>query len=171
MAQVLAVAPIPGVKDFLTFLEFLNNKEKLSAYVAKIELTRQEINELIGKYGKAEQIDGLHAQAAAALNDAKATLEAAKVQSDELIAKATLEAAEINSEAKAVADSVAADRKDFDKYRAEQLSVLAKDKEAVNSALAVAEAREVSAQAMLSSATESKKQYDEKLLKLRALAG
>lgn len=168
MAQPIAVAPIPGVKDFLTLLAFIQDSKAAGEYIAKLELTRQEINSLIGVYGKASEIDGLNAKAGSALNDAQATLEAAKGQADEIIAKANAEAEKVRSDAAAAASQVTQERKDFDTYRAGQLVTINAEVTRLEKLGAEVGAREAAANAALSSANALKQQLSDRLLKIRA---
>ncbi len=97
-----AVPPIPGVKDHLTFLEFLKNPEEREAYLEELRGLIAECDARLEKVAKVDQIDALHEDAATDRAAAAETLAAAEAKAKEMIAAAELTIKQQNAEREAV---------------------------------------------------------------------
>ena len=63
MAHVYQMQPIPGVDDLFTLINFLGDADSYKARLADMLALRDEINGLVEKAGKADQIEVLYGQA------------------------------------------------------------------------------------------------------------
>ncbi|HEY6043496.1 MAG TPA: hypothetical protein VIU43_01230, partial [Nitrosospira sp.] len=90
MARVYQAQPIPGVKDLMTLLDFLKNKEAYEQQIHDLTMLHEELSDLVAKVGKVEEIESLHGQAAQA-----------KLQADQYLADAHAKAKAILDEADA----------------------------------------------------------------------
>lgn len=59
-----AIPRIPGVEDHITYLAFLADRERYDKYHADLVAQMERLTGLIETYGKAKEIDQLHADAA-----------------------------------------------------------------------------------------------------------
>ncbi len=109
MARVYALPPIPGVKDFLTLAEFLNNKDVCEARLNALMALEEEINGLVEKVGKAEEISSLHNKALATVQEAEKKAKEAEA----LKAQAAAIKDEADSYAKKVHDDMEVFRKEM----------------------------------------------------------
>ena len=53
MAKIMALPPIPGVRDLQTLMAFIMNKEEYDARLEAMVTLQEEIHTLMGKVGKA----------------------------------------------------------------------------------------------------------------------
>lgn len=148
MARVYALPPIPGVKDFLTLTEFLANKDVCEARLNALMALEEEINGLVEKVAKAEEIDPLHNKALATVQDANKKLAEAEAIKDQ--------AAQIKADADSYAKQV---HDDMEVFRKEMIA----QGEAMNVAQAEHEAKCADQEALL-------KDWEAKLLEREQLA-
>ena len=173
MARVYALPPIPGVKDFLTLTEFLANKDACEARLNALMGLEEEINGLVEKVAKAEEIDPLHTQALATVQEANKKLAEAEAVKEQ--------AAKIKLDADAYAQKV---HDDMEVFRKEMIA----QGEAMTVAQAEHDAKMADQEALLKAWEEKLKEreelarqahgeaqtlinlYNEKLAKLKSLA-
>ena len=86
MAHVYQMPPVPGVEDFYTLVAFLANTERYAKQMDEMLLLRDEINKLVEKVGKAEEIDSLHMRAVADRQEGEAVLLRARESAASVIA-------------------------------------------------------------------------------------
>mgnify|MGYP001571670691 FL=1 len=63
MAHVPSLPPLPGVDDLYSLLAFLSDKDACESRLMEMERLRDEMNGLVEKVGKADEIDRLRIQA------------------------------------------------------------------------------------------------------------
>ena len=74
MAKIMALPPIPGVRDLQTLMAFIMNKEEYDARLEALVALQEEIHTLIGKAGKAQDLDALLSSAMRKDAEASTTL-------------------------------------------------------------------------------------------------
>jgi len=167
MAKVIAVPPIPGVEDLLTLMAFLADSKSCSERLKELESVRSEINSLIERVGKADEIEALRTKADQAHEDAKNALAEASRKAAELISSAE----ETLGDARAKID---VERKNLSDERASHLQAMEQDKEILSikaSDLAAREENlskktaEVASQA--DAASKLAREADDKMTRLR----
>lgn len=92
MAKVYGVQPIPGVKDLFTLLDFLADSKAYEANLNAMIDVRDEIQVLIGRVGKADQIETLLVQAKEKFGEAENLRKRTELEADNLLAEAKLKA-------------------------------------------------------------------------------
>jgi hypothetical protein len=80
MAKIMALPPIPGVRDLQTLMAFIMNKEEYDARLEALVALQEEIHTLIGKAGKAQDLDALLSSAMRKDAEASTTLENARLK-------------------------------------------------------------------------------------------
>ena len=123
MAKIMALPPIPGVRDLQTLMAFIMNKEEYDARLEALVTMQEEIHTLMGKVGKAQDIDAL--LSSAMRKDAEATS-----LLDSTRAKAKAEASEIANTAKAEAEGRKAEAERIYQETVAKMSQLVEDKAA-----------------------------------------
>lgn len=99
MAHVYQMPPVPGVEDFYTLVAFLANTERYAKQMDEMLLLRDEINKLVEKVGKAEEIDSLHMRAVADRQEGEAVLLRAKESASAMLSAARDSAAQFRIDA------------------------------------------------------------------------
>ena len=99
MAKIMALPPIPGVRDLQTLMAFIMNKEEYDARLEALVTMQEEIHTLIGKAGKAQDIDALLSSAMRKDAEASTTLEHARLKAKQE-AMDILQAAKVEAEDK-----------------------------------------------------------------------
>lgn len=169
MAKFYGVTPIPGVKDLYSLLDFLADKKTYEAQINALIDTREEILALIGKVGKADQIETLLAQAkekqalaVQAVDQAKLTASAllaeAQDKADALAAQSELESAHLQEQAQEMAQA----QDSFDAYKVSQEQLLASWQQKL-------EEREALASKMRQESLDIMAEYQAKLDKLKTI--
>lgn len=92
MAKVYGVQPIPGVKDLFTLLDFLADSKAYEANLNAMIDVRDEIQVLIGRVGKADQIETLLVRAKEKFGEAENLRKRTELEADNLLAEAKLKA-------------------------------------------------------------------------------
>ena len=130
MAKIMALPPIPGVRDLQTLMAFIMNKEEYDARLNDLVTLQAEIQEVMGKVGKAKDIDALLSSAMQKDAEAAVTLDAARSKA-KAEAAAILQAASVEVQTKATeaeriyqdtvekAASLAISQDEFDGYKAQ----------------------------------------------------
>lgn len=169
MARVYTLPPIPGVKDLNTLMAFLMDKDEYDGRLHALVTLEEEINDLVEKVGKAEDITTLHAQAAQKESDAnrliaeaQAILKAAKEDAAQVTAKAREDSQASLVEIEMQAKTLAASRDAFDTFKAEQAALLAEWEEKLR-------AREALAAKIHKESQELMAEYQAKLDKLKTI--
>ena len=172
MAKIMALPPIPGVRDLQTLMAFIMNKEEYDARLEALVTLQEEIHTLMGKVGKAQDIDALLSSAM------RKDAEAANLL-DSTRAKARAEASEIVNAAKAEADGRKAEAERIYQDTVAKMSQLVEDKAAWDAFKAQEEAdldqrlkacasREAESLKVSAEVEAMKDAYAAKLAKLRA---
>lgn len=128
MAKIMALPPIPGVRDLQTLMAFIMNKEEYDARLEALVALQEEIHTLMGKVGKAQDIDALLSSAMRKDAEANSLLDStrakAKAEASEIIQATTVEADRRKEEAERIyQDTVAKmsqivkDKEEFEAYR------------------------------------------------------
>lgn len=99
MAKIMALPPIPGVRDLQTLMAFIMNKEEYDARLEALVALQEEIHTLIGKAGKAQDLDALLSSAMRKDAEASTTLESARLKAKQE-AMDILQAAKVEAEDK-----------------------------------------------------------------------
>lgn len=99
MAKIMALPPIPGVRDLQTLMAFIMNKEEYDARLEALVALQEEIHTLIGKAGKAQDLDALLSSAMRKDAEASTTLESARMKAKQE-AMDILQAAKVEAEDK-----------------------------------------------------------------------
>ncbi len=95
MAKVLAVAPMPGVKDVWSLLDFIRDEKKYRSRLETLETTRTAINSQVEAVGTIKEIDSLVVQARVDRANAATILVNAKTEASTTISEAKNEAARL----------------------------------------------------------------------------
>ena len=172
MAKIMALPPIPGVRDLQTLMAFIMNKEEYDARLEALVTMQEEIHTLMGKVGKAQDIDAL--LSSAMRKDAEATS-----LLDSTRAKAKAEASEIAHAAKAEAEGRKAEAERIYQETVAKMSQLVEDEAAwdaikaqeetdLDQRLKACEQREASTQKAQAEAEALLDAYNAKLAKLKA---
>ncbi len=172
MAKIMALPPIPGVRDLQTLMAFIMNKEEYDARLEALVALQEEIHTLMGKVGKAQDIDAL--LSSAMRKDAEATS-----LLDSTRAKAKAEASEIANAAKAEAEGRKAEAERIYQETVAKMSQLVEDKAAwdaikaqeetdLDQRLKACAAQEVSTAKMKAEVEAMHEMYTAKLAKLKA---
>lgn len=170
MAKVYGVQPIPGVKDVYTLLDFLADSKAYEANLNALMDMRDEIQALIGKVGKADQIETLLAQAKEKQAQAFQAVEQAKLQAVAIVGEAEAKAKDMMDSALsleklniAAAEKLEKNRRAFEEFKAAK----EKDLQAYEQRLTDLEAAALQAQL---EAKELMDKYEAKMAKLKAAA-
>lgn len=167
MAHVVTVPPIPGVKDFLTLCEFLNNREQAQQYIAQIEVVRGEINALVVAYGDVKDIDGLKIQAQDDRQSAAEYLAQAQQTAKDADERTQRQLVDANTRAQAVFEEAKAFKAKFERdarERTAQLDTRATTLDAREQALSN---RERDASALMTKAQELHDEFSGKASRLK----
>jgi cell division septum initiation protein DivIVA len=168
MAKVYGVQPIPGVKDLFTLLDFLADSKAYEANLNAMIDVRDEIQVLIGRVGKADQIETLLVQAKEKFGEAENLRKRTELEADNLLAEAKLKA-----------ESVLVSARNLERANADGAEKLAKQVKAFedNKAAIAAELQEqlqrandleIAALQAKVDAEDLKATYEAKLAKLKA---
>lgn len=168
MAKVYGVQPIPGVKDLFTLLDFLADSKAYEANLNAMIDVRDEIQVLIGRVGKADQIKTLLVQAKEKFSEAENLRKRTELEADNLLAEAKLKA-----------ESVLVSARNLERANADGAEKLAKQVKAFedNKAAIAAELQEqlqrandleIAALQAKVDAEDLKATYEAKLAKLKA---
>lgn len=170
MAKVYGVQPIPGVKDVYTLLDFLADSKAYEANLNALMDMRDEIQTLIGKVGKADQIETLLAQAKEKQAQAFQAVEQAKLQAVAIVGEAEAKAKDMMDSALALeklniaaAEKLEKNRRAFEEFKVAK----EKDLQAYEQRLTDLEAAALQAQL---EAKELMDKYEAKMAKLKAAA-
>ena len=129
MAKSMALPPIPGGRDLQTLMAFMMNKEEYDARLNDLVTLQAEIQEVMGKVGKAKDIEALLSSAMQKDAEAAVTLDAARSKA-KAEAAAILQAASVEVQTKATeaeriyqdtvekAAALATSQDEFDGYKA-----------------------------------------------------
>ena len=113
-----------------TLLEVVQNAETFSTRIKSLQAEQAKLESMIAVFGKASEIDGLHATATKLKTEAEDTLESAKAMAVEIVKNAKEAASVILVDAAAVKQSAAAQ---LDKATTERLALEAELNEAKRS--------------------------------------
>ena len=170
MAKVYGVQPIPGVKDVYTLLDFLADSKAYEANLNALMDMRDEIQALIGKVGKADQIETLLAQAKEKQAQAFQAVEQAKLQAVAIVGEAEAKAKDMMDSALsleklniAAAEKLEKNRRAFEEFKAAK----EKDLQAYEQRVTDLEVEALKAQR---DAKELIDKYEAKLAKFKAAA-
>ncbi len=170
MAKVYGVQPIPGVKDVYTLLDFLADSKAYEANLNAMMDMRGEIQTLIGKVGKADQIETLLAQAKEKQAQAFQAVEQAKLQAVTIVGEAEAKAKDMMDSALALekqniaaAEKLENNRRTFEEFKAAK----EKDLQAYEQRVTDLEVEALKAQM---DAKELIDKYEAKMAKLKAAA-
>lgn len=170
MAKVYGVQPIPGVKDVYTLLDFLADSKAYEANLNAMMDMRDEIQALIGKVGKADQIETLLAQAKEKQAQAFQAVEQAKLQAVTIVGEAEAKAKDMMDSALALekqniaaAEKLEKNRRTFEEFKAAK----EKDLQAYEQRVTDLEVEALKAQR---DAKELIDKYEAKLAKFKAAA-
>ncbi len=170
MAKVYGVQPIPGVKDVYTLLDFLADSKAYEANLNAMMDMRDEIQTLIGKVGKADQIETLLAQAKEKQAQAFQAVEQAKLQAVTIVGEAEAKAKDMMDSALALekqniaaAEKLENNRRTFEEFKAAK----EKDLQAYEQRVTDLEVEALKAQM---DAKELIDKYEAKMAKLKAAA-
>lgn len=170
MAKVYGVQPIPGVKDVYTLLDFLADSKAYEANLNALMDMRDEIQALIGKVGKADQIETLLAQAKEKQAQAFQAVEQAKLQAVAIVGEAEAKAKDMMDSALsleklniAAAEKLEKNRRTFEEFKAAK----EKDLQAYEQRVTDLEVEALKAQR---DAKELIDKYEAKLAKFKAAA-
>ena len=170
MAKVYGVQPIPGVKDVYTLLDFLADSKAYEANLNAMMDMRDEIQTLIGKVGKADQIETLLAQAKEKQAKAFQAVEQAKLQAVTIVGEAEAKAKDMMDSALALekqniaaAEKLEKNRRTFEEFKAAK----EKDLQAYEQRVTDLEVEALKAQM---DAKELIDKYEAKMAKLKAAA-
>lgn len=170
MAKVYGVQPIPGVKDVYTLLDFLADSKAYEANLNALMDMRDEIQTLIGKVGKADQIETLLAQAKEKQAQAFQAVEQAKLQAVAIVGEAEAKAKDMMDSALALeklniaaAEKLEKNRRTFEEFKAAK----EKDLQAYEQRVTDLEVEALKAQR---DAKELIDKYEAKLAKFKAAA-
>lgn len=170
MAKVYGVQPIPGVKDVYTLLDFLADSKAYEANLNAMMDMRDEIQTLIGKVGKADQIETLLAQAKEKQAQAFQAVEQAKLQAVTIVGEAEAKAKDMMDSALALekqniaaAEKLENNRRTFEEFKAAK----EKDLQAYEQRVTDLEVEALKAQM---DAKELIDKYEAKLAKFKAAA-
>lgn len=168
MAHVYTVPPIPGVEDLYSLLTFLTDPDKYKDQLDKLEGLRAEVNGLIEKVGKADEIEALQGQAATARHLAGEALSAAKISAGALVAAARDEAYRITQDAeKDAARREATIKADMAVVTTRQAEIAADARALADSKEDVAKLRS-EAERLMTAAKALKEEYDAKVARVKA---
>lgn len=132
MAKIMALPPIPGVRDLQTLMAFIMNKEEYDARLEAMVTLQEEIHTLMGKVGKAQDIDALLSSAMRKDAEASALLDSTR-------AKAKAEASEILNAAKTEADKRKGEAEQIYQDTVAKMSQAVEDREALDAHIAEVE--------------------------------
>lgn len=170
MAKVYGVQPIPGVRDVFTLLEFLADSKAFEANLKSMMAMRDEIQMLIGKVGKADQIESLLAQAKEKQAQAFQEVEQAKLAATNIVAEAEAKARDMMDSALALekqniaaAEKLEKNRRTFEEFKAAKEKDLQEYEQRVVDLEVAALQAQVDAQDLMD-------KYEAKMAKLKAAA-
>lgn len=172
--QVPTVQPLPGVEDLYSLLAFLVDPEAVEKRLHEMERVKDEINKLVEKVGKAQDIDRLYIQAQTERETAARELEQAREKARQAMAE--------------VDHADKARRADYDKQRAVAEADIAQRVADMNTrsasnaeqwgkitaaedAVRAADKARLAADQRHAELTKLKEQYESKLAAIKAAAG
>ena len=164
-----ALAPIPGVDDLYSLIEFLGNEKEYKKQLDLMKDLRKELTNLIEKVGKVNEITGLHQAALVAKAKAERSLLEAQTEAHEIGEKATVaidkeketfrkRTQETNRGLKTREDNVAA----------LEVTVVGRE-ESVGKKEAAVEKREAASKHEMEAAQTLRKEFEEKARQMKSL--
>lgn len=162
------INPVQGTQELFDLLAFVLDAEAVQKRLTELEAYRNEINDLIGVYGKADQIDGLWSAAAEDRTKAAAELSEARAKAKALVeeGEARVKAAAALADERARKQQEGLDKRASD-LAAEQSELLKLDAH-LQTREALVTQLDAKAQRALNMANQLKEEYETKLAKLRA---
>lgn len=172
MAKIMALPPIPGVRDLQTLMAFIMNKEEYDARLEALVTLQEEIHTLMGKVGKAQDIDALLSSAARKDAEASTTLESARLkarqESMDILQAAKVEAEDRKREAERIYQETVAKMSQVAEDKAAWDALKAQEEADLDQRLKACASREVESLKVSAEVEAMKDTYAAKLAKLKA---
>lgn len=119
MSKPKRVEPYQGSSEFMLFLQFLLDKDRVAKAFNNLEDLRNQVNDGIDRRIKLEEAESHRASAEASAKQAEAALASAREKAVEIIDEAHEQANELMLAIKIEKDAVAEMRKNFNQYKAD----------------------------------------------------
>lgn len=172
MAKIMALPPIPGVRDLQTLMAFIMNKEEYDARLEALVTLQEEIHTLMGKVGKAQDIDALLSSAmrkdAEAANLLDSTRAKARAEASEIVNAAKAEAEDKKREAERIYQETVAKMSQLVTAKEEFEAYQATTETDIDQRLKACAAQEVSTAKAKAEVEAMHEMYTAKLAKLKA---
>lgn len=164
------VLNIPGVVDAMTLLQLVREPERYQKALEEIVAKQVELEGLVAKVGKAEDIERMHSEAKEQLEAVRDKIDKAERSAQSILSIAREQAGGIQNHAQDMQGRIEQERKEFEAWRLEETKVLHEREEALAGREKDAADKMAHASSKLQQAINLKHEFEGKLAKMKELS-